>query len=151
MSAPWQWLVLSSRLMTLTRSSMSLAWNQVIHSTALEVRQVMTLPHCLLLLKIFAVNWYEWDFFIKGSVINTAFKVAHNYTVIVLPILSEIWYQVFLWALFSSMFVHIIATLIAFCRLRKHKIGRWIPLGIFAVGVISPLTLGVVSSKLLLV
>ncbi|XP_050396522.1 transmembrane protein 170B [Patella vulgata] len=33
------------------------------------------------------------------------------------------WYQVFLWALFSSMFVHIIAALIAFCRLRKHKIG----------------------------
>ncbi|KAH3778845.1 transmembrane protein 170A-like [Dreissena polymorpha] len=59
---------------------------------------------------------------------------------------GEIWYQVFLWALFSSMFVHIIATLIAFCRLRKHKLGRWIPLVIFLVGVISPLTLGVVNS-----
>ncbi|WAR13183.1 T170A-like protein [Mya arenaria] len=57
-----------------------------------------------------------------------------------------IWYQVFLWALFSSMFVHIIATVIAFCRLRKHKMGRWIPVAIFVVGVVSPVTLGVVSS-----
>ena len=61
--------------------------------------------------------------------------------------LVEIWYQVFLWALFSSMFVHIIAALIALCKLRKHKIGRWIPLGIFAMGVLSPITLGAVSSK----
>ena len=63
---------------------------------------------------------------------------------------SEMWYQVFLWALFSSMFVHIIATLIALVQLRKHKIGRWIPLGIFAMGVVSPITLGSVSSKFLL-
>ncbi|KAK6174403.1 hypothetical protein SNE40_017688 [Patella caerulea] len=59
---------------------------------------------------------------------------------------GEMWYQVFLWALFSSMFVHIIAALISFCRLRKHKIGRWIPAGVLAMGVLSPLTGGVVTS-----
>ncbi|KAK7113890.1 transmembrane protein 170B-like [Littorina saxatilis] len=59
---------------------------------------------------------------------------------------TEIWYSVFLWALFSSLFVHICATLIAFCRLRKHHLGRRIPLAILAMGVISPLTGGVVSS-----
>ncbi|XP_005100798.1 transmembrane protein 170A [Aplysia californica] len=58
----------------------------------------------------------------------------------------EIWYQVFLWALFSSLFVHIVGSLIAFCRLRKHRIGRWIPLVILGMGVISPLTGGVVTS-----
>lgn len=58
----------------------------------------------------------------------------------------EIWYQVFLWALFSSMFVHVIAALIALCRLRKHKIGRWIPVLIFGMGVLSPCTLGAVTS-----
>uniref|UniRef100_A0A0B6ZP59 Transmembrane protein 170A n=1 Tax=Arion vulgaris TaxID=1028688 RepID=A0A0B6ZP59_9EUPU len=58
----------------------------------------------------------------------------------------EIWYQVFLWALFSSLFVHIIAALISFLRLRKHSIGRWIPAAILAMGVLSPLTGGVVSS-----
>ncbi|KAK3785172.1 hypothetical protein RRG08_021970 [Elysia crispata] len=58
----------------------------------------------------------------------------------------EMWYQVFLWALFSSLFVHVVAALIAFLRLRKHHIGRWIPLGILTMGVLSPLTGGVVTS-----
>ncbi|CAG5124889.1 unnamed protein product [Candidula unifasciata] len=58
----------------------------------------------------------------------------------------EIWYQVFLWALFSSLFVHIVAALIAFLRLRKHRIGRWIPVAILTMGVLSPLTGGVISS-----
>ncbi|KAH9509480.1 hypothetical protein Btru_045997 [Bulinus truncatus] len=58
----------------------------------------------------------------------------------------EMWYQIFLWALFSSLFVHVVATLIAFLRLRKHPIGRWIPLAILAMGFLSPLTGGVISS-----
>lgn len=64
-----------------------------------------------------------------------------------LVIVSEMWYQIFLWALFSSMFVHVIASLIAVCRLRKHKLGRWIPVVIVAMGVLSPLTGGVVTSR----
>ncbi|KAK3603765.1 hypothetical protein CHS0354_023384 [Potamilus streckersoni] len=59
---------------------------------------------------------------------------------------GEMWYQVFLWVLFSSMVVHTVAALIALCRLRKHSIGRWIPLWIFIMGVLSPLTGGVVTS-----
>ncbi|KAL8574600.1 hypothetical protein ACOMHN_061600 [Nucella lapillus] len=59
---------------------------------------------------------------------------------------SEIWYSVFLWALFSSLLVHIGAMLIAFCRLRKHKLGRWMPLVILVMGIVSPLTGGVISS-----
>jgi hypothetical protein len=39
-------------------------------------------------------------------------------------ILLEMWYQVFLWALFSSIFVHVIAAAIAFATLRKHKFGK---------------------------
>ena len=37
---------------------------------------------------------------------------------------GEMWYQVFLWALFSSIFVHLIASTIAFTTLRKHKFGK---------------------------
>ncbi|KAK7483026.1 hypothetical protein BaRGS_00025689 [Batillaria attramentaria] len=59
---------------------------------------------------------------------------------------TEIWYSVFLWALFSSLFIHIGAMLIAVLRLRKHPLGRWFPLAILAMGIISPLTGGVVSS-----
>ncbi|XP_067651565.1 transmembrane protein 170A-like [Haliotis asinina] len=62
---------------------------------------------------------------------------------------GEMWYQIFLWALFSSMLVHVIASLIAVCRLRKHKLGRWIPVVIVAMGVLSPLTGGVVTSAVI--
>lgn len=37
---------------------------------------------------------------------------------------AEMWYQVFLWALFSSTLVHVIAAAISFLTLRKHKFGK---------------------------
>jgi len=59
---------------------------------------------------------------------------------------SEMWYQVFLWALVSSILVHFVAAAIAFGRLRKHKYGRFIPLVILLMGILSPLTGGVITS-----
>ncbi|XP_046396607.1 transmembrane protein 170A [Ischnura elegans] len=59
---------------------------------------------------------------------------------------AEMWYQVFLWALFSSIFVHVIAAAIAFATLRKHKFGKFFPVLILIMGVVAPLTSGVVSS-----
>jgi len=56
------------------------------------------------------------------------------------------WYHVFLWALFSSFLVHAVASAIAFCRLRSHKIGRFIPVAILAMGIIWPITGGAVTS-----
>jgi len=60
--------------------------------------------------------------------------------------LLEMWYHVFLWALFSSFLVHAVASAIAFCRLRSHKIGRFIPVAILAMGIIWPITAGAVTS-----
>ncbi|KAG1670222.1 Cyclin-dependent kinase 10 [Nymphon striatum] len=59
---------------------------------------------------------------------------------------AEIWYQVFLWTLFSSLFVHLIAAAIAFATLKKHKLGRFTPVFILVMGVIAPLSGGVVTS-----
>lgn len=59
---------------------------------------------------------------------------------------AEMWYQVFLWALFSSLFVHITAAGIAFITLRKHKIGRFVPVAILVMGILSPLTMGITTS-----
>jgi len=42
--------------------------------------------------------------------------------------------------------VHIAAAIVAFFRLRKHHIGRWISIVILSMGIISPLTGGVVTS-----
>ncbi|KAK4008340.1 hypothetical protein OUZ56_013482 [Daphnia magna] len=36
----------------------------------------------------------------------------------------EMWYNVFLWAMFSSIFIHSVAAIIAFLTLRKHAVGR---------------------------
>nr|CAD7453091.1 unnamed protein product [Timema tahoe]CAD7603923.1 unnamed protein product [Timema genevievae] len=59
---------------------------------------------------------------------------------------AEMWYQIFLWALFSSLFVHVIAAAIAFATLRKHKFGKFFSGFILVMGVLAPLTSGVVSS-----
>lgn len=58
----------------------------------------------------------------------------------------EMWYRVFLWALFSSIFVHTAAALMAFGTLRKHRFGKFFPIFIIVMGVVAPLTAGVVSS-----
>lgn len=34
------------------------------------------------------------------------------------------WYQIFLWALFSSAVVHTVAAIIAFATLHKHNFGK---------------------------
>ncbi|VVC33561.1 Transmembrane protein 170 [Cinara cedri] len=58
----------------------------------------------------------------------------------------EMWYQTFLWALFSSSIVHAVAAIIAFATLHKHNFGKFFPLLILLVGIFAPLSSGVVSS-----
>ncbi|XP_074035178.1 transmembrane protein 170A [Leptinotarsa decemlineata] len=59
---------------------------------------------------------------------------------------TKMWYHVFLWALFSSILVHTIAALIAFLTLKKHKFGKFFPISILLMGVITPAMTGIVSS-----
>ncbi|XP_077289583.1 transmembrane protein 170A [Arctopsyche grandis] len=59
---------------------------------------------------------------------------------------AEMWYQVFLWSLFSSIFVHTCAALISFATLRKHKFGKFFPIFILLMGIAVPSTSGVLSS-----
>lgn len=59
---------------------------------------------------------------------------------------TKMWYHVFLWALFSSIFVHMIAATIAFLTLRKHKFGKFFPVVIMVMGVLTPVVSGIVSS-----
>lgn len=61
----------------------------------------------------------------------------------------EIWYQVFLWALFSSLFVHFVAAVVAFSMLRKQQIGRFSPLLILLMGLVAPLTGGALTSAVI--
>lgn len=59
---------------------------------------------------------------------------------------AEMWYHIFLWCLFSSVFVHTCAALVAFVTLRRHKFGRFFSILILVMGVVSPATSGIVSS-----
>lgn len=59
---------------------------------------------------------------------------------------AEMWYHIFLWGLFSSVFVHTCAALVAFVTLRRHKFGRFFSILILVMGVVSPATSGIVSS-----
>ena len=78
---------------------------------------------------------------------------------------TEIWYEVFIWCLFSSIFVYVFGAAIAFFTLRKHKFGRYLrdqafiacrvqlslssrfySLMILFMGFVIPMSLGVVSS-----
>lgn len=60
---------------------------------------------------------------------------------------NEMWYHVFVWALFSSIFVHTSAAMFAFVTLRRHKFGRFFSILILVMGVLAPATSGVVTSS----
>ncbi|XP_063169253.1 transmembrane protein 170A [Candoia aspera] len=59
---------------------------------------------------------------------------------------SEMWYGVFLWVLVSSLFFHIPAGLLALFTLRRHRYGRFMPVGIFLMGLVGPLAAGTLTS-----
>ncbi|XP_071784637.1 transmembrane protein 170A-like [Asterias amurensis] len=61
----------------------------------------------------------------------------------------EMWYQIFLWYLFSSFLIHCGAAIIAFMALRKHKIGRLYSLLILVMGFVGPITGGIVTSAII--
>lgn len=69
-----------------------------------------------------------------------------NFRSTALRTFAEMWYHIFLWSLFSSIFVHTCAALVAFVTLRKHKFGRFFSILILVIGVVSPATSGIVSS-----
>ncbi|KAM9325505.1 transmembrane protein 170A [Gastrophryne carolinensis] len=58
----------------------------------------------------------------------------------------EMWYGVFLWALVSSLFFHIPAGLLAMVTLRRHKYGRFMSVGILLMGIVGPLSAGILTS-----
>lgn len=58
----------------------------------------------------------------------------------------EMWYGVFLWALVSSLFFHIPAGLLALFTLRHHKYGRFMSVAILLMGIVGPISAGILTS-----
>ncbi|XP_077888811.1 transmembrane protein 170A isoform X2 [Ictidomys tridecemlineatus] len=57
----------------------------------------------------------------------------------------EMWYGVFLWALVSSLFFHVPAGLLALFTLRHHKYGRFMSVSILLMGIVGPITAGILT------
>eukprot|EP00069_Balaena_mysticetus_P000293 bmy_14461T0 len=59
----------------------------------------------------------------------------------------EMWYGVFLWALVSSLFFHVPAGLLALFTLRHHKYGRFMSVSILLMGIVGPITAGILTTS----
>uniref|UniRef100_F6WEA0 Transmembrane protein 170B n=1 Tax=Equus caballus TaxID=9796 RepID=F6WEA0_HORSE len=58
----------------------------------------------------------------------------------VLRNLTEMWYWIFLWALFSSLFVHGAAGVLMFVMLQRHRQGRVISVVAVSIGFLASVT-----------
>ncbi|KAK9403526.1 putative transmembrane protein [Crotalus adamanteus] len=58
----------------------------------------------------------------------------------------EMWYWVFLWALFSSLFVHGAAGVLMFVMLQRHRQGRVISVIVVSIGFLGSVTGAMITS-----
>uniref|UniRef100_A0A803VCY8 Transmembrane protein 170B n=1 Tax=Ficedula albicollis TaxID=59894 RepID=A0A803VCY8_FICAL len=65
----------------------------------------------------------------------------------VLRSLTEMWYWVFLWALFSSLFVHGAVGVLMFVMLQRHRQGRLISVIVVSIGFLGSITGAMITSK----
>uniref|UniRef100_A0A8D0FZ88 Transmembrane protein 170B n=1 Tax=Sphenodon punctatus TaxID=8508 RepID=A0A8D0FZ88_SPHPU len=65
----------------------------------------------------------------------------------VLRNLTEMWYWVFLWALFSSLFVHGAAGVLMFVMLQRHRQGRVISVIVISIGFLCSVTEAMITSN----
>ncbi|XP_075601132.1 transmembrane protein 170B isoform X2 [Balearica regulorum gibbericeps] len=64
----------------------------------------------------------------------------------VLRNLTEMWYWVFLWALFSSLFVHGAVGVLMFVMLQRHRQGRLISVIVVSIGFLGSITGAMITS-----
>ncbi|XP_075777372.1 transmembrane protein 170B isoform X1 [Pelodiscus sinensis] len=60
--------------------------------------------------------------------------------------MNEMWYWVFLWALFSSLFVHGAVGVLMFVMLQRHRQGRLISVIVVSIGFLGSVTGAMITS-----
>lgn len=60
---------------------------------------------------------------------------------------QDIWVEIFFWCFMTSLFVHLIGSIVAFQSLRNHKIGRWYGALIFLAGIVTPIVSSTITSR----
>lgn len=89
----------------------------------------------------------------SGSVFGQMYKAFQEVIFLTqrtsLHTFGDMWKYIFIWSFCSAVFVHMIAALIAFGTLRKHKFGRLFSVLILFVGVImTPITSSISSAAI---
>lgn len=83
------------------------------------------------------------------KIMHIAIAIVRNQSVnLLLFLFAEMWYQIFLWCLATSVFIHCVSAGVAFFALRQHSRGMFFPLLIIFVGFLYPVTGGIVTSEL---
>lgn len=60
---------------------------------------------------------------------------------------ADMWYQIFLWCLATSVFIHCVSAGVAFFALRQHSRGMFFPLLVIFIGFLYPVTGGIITSE----
>lgn len=84
-----------------------------------------------------------WEYSVNLSVQHVLSLWVHGSS---LQHFTEMWYWVFLWTLFSSLFVHGALGLLMLVMLQRHKRGRLITLVLISVGFLASLSGAVITS-----
>ncbi len=63
--------------------------------------------------------------------------------------IQRLWYQMFLSTLISSIFIHLIGSIVLYIRLRSHHYAKWLALVVQIAGFLTPLLLGAVTNALI--
>ena len=58
----------------------------------------------------------------------------------------EIWYQIFLYCLATTVLMHVIAAVVSLRSIRKHRVCRYLPVVLIIAGFLYPLTGGMLTS-----
>ncbi|XP_015780007.1 PREDICTED: transmembrane protein 170B-like [Acropora digitifera] len=90
---------------------------------------------------IFSLTWTELDHVLRRISYKVLMDVQEN-----LKSFGEMWYQIFLWCLATSVFIHCVSACVAFLALRKHSRGVFFPLLVVFIGFLYPVTGGVITS-----
>lgn len=85
----------------------------------------------------------ERDYSVNLSVQQVLSLWVHGTT---LQHFTEMWYWVFLWCLFSSLFLHGAAAMLMLVMLQRHKRGRLITVVLVSAGFLASLSGGVITS-----
>ena len=104
------------------------------------------------------IKFWDFYFFFKLEYFGKELRMRENVTstvtqiIISSPMLAtfrNLWYQMFLATLLSSLLIHLFGAILLYVRLRKHRYAKYLALTIQIAGLATPLLICSVSNALI--